>query len=313
MAVPDGAPGGHAHLAAHRVGKAKARLTGWPSWPGRGEVVYWLGACERAVGHTDAALAAWGRVPETASVARLAALERGRRRETSDSHSPSRASSARFPGRAEGAEEGAGRLLGGLYLVTGRLEEYRDLSRREVEREPDPTANLPPPSGQIDHMPFPVERSSPGTRARPRGRPRRRPRLAGPGRPGDPTGHFDEAEEWLRRASGPDPPTLPSGMPGSAGPGGGPARRSRPGGDHLPASLFSRGRVLELRAWLAARRGDRQAERAALEARIALEPADPAAVERLADLAAQDGERERSPSCGAARPPSSRAPSAIRR
>ena len=58
-------------------------------------------------------------------------------------------------------------------------------------------------------------------------------------------------------------------------------------------SHFTQPRVLELRAWMAARRGDRQAERAALESKIALEPADSVAVERLADLAAQDGERER--------------------
>ena len=57
--------------------------------------------------------------------------------------------------------------------------------------------------------------------------------------------------------------------------------------------LFTQARVLQLRAWMAARRGDRQAERAALESKLALEPADSAAVERLAELAAQDGERER--------------------
>ena len=62
---------------------------------------------------------------------------------------------------------------------------------------------------------------------------------------------------------------------------------------HLPGESFTQARVLELRAWMAARSGDRPAERAALEALIALEPADATAVARLADLAAQDGERER--------------------
>ncbi len=52
-------------------------------------------------------------------------------------------------------------------------------------------------------------------------------------------------------------------------------------------------RALELKAWLAARAGDRAAERQALDAFIALEPADAAAIERLADLAAQDGEKDR--------------------
>ena len=55
-------------LAAQRLGEAKARLERMAErWPGRGEVAYWLGACERAAGQTDAALAAWGRVPETDS------------------------------------------------------------------------------------------------------------------------------------------------------------------------------------------------------------------------------------------------------
>ena len=62
---------------------------------------------------------------------------------------------------------------------------------------------------------------------------------------------------------------------------------------HLPAESLIQARVLELRAWMAARNGDRSAERAALEAKIALEPADATSLERLADLAVQDGDRQR--------------------
>ncbi len=61
----------------------------------------------------------------------------------------------------------------------------------------------------------------------------------------------------------------------------------------LPAQDFTQARGLELRAWAAAHEGDRQAERAALESLVALEPTDAVAVERLADLAAQDGQKER--------------------
>ena len=62
---------------------------------------------------------------------------------------------------------------------------------------------------------------------------------------------------------------------------------------HLPGASFTQARVLELRAWMAARSGDRTRRASGPGGAIALEPADAAAVERLADLAAQDGERER--------------------
>ena len=45
--------------------------------------------------------------------------------------------------------------------------------------------------------------------------------------------------------------------------------------------------MLSTRAWLAAREGDREAEQSALEEIVALEPANDAAIERLADLSAQ--------------------------
>ena len=42
------------------------------------DVLYWLGACEAAKGHTEEALAIWGRVPDDAPEAMIAALSRGR-------------------------------------------------------------------------------------------------------------------------------------------------------------------------------------------------------------------------------------------
>ena len=56
---------------------------------------------------------------------------------------------------------------------------------------------------------------------------------------------------------------------------------------------MGRGRVLNLLAWLAARQGDRRAEREALEELIDLDPDEAAVLERLADLAAQDGDMSR--------------------
>ena len=63
--------------------------------------------------------------------------------------------------------------------------------------------------------------------------------------------------------------------------------------DHLPGNAVSRSMALSLRAWLAGRGGDIEAERADLEALLAVQPADDAALERLADLAAKAGEPQR--------------------
>jgi enediyne biosynthesis protein E4 len=281
-------------LAAQRVGQAKARLDRLAKrWPGRAEVEYWLGACERVAGHTDAALAAWGRVPETAPLARLAALERGRLAlETYHFALAESCLERAIPWEGEIGDE-ARRLLGRLYTVTGRHEDYRRFVRREVEREPDPTANLRT-LWQIDHMPYPVERS------------RRELERARQVAPDDDRvwlaladlatriGRFEEAEEWLMRCerARPDDRAVWRARLDWAQAADRPDEVVR-AARHLPLSLFTQARVLELRAWMAARFGDRQAERAALESKIALEPGDSTAFERLADLAAQGGDRER--------------------
>ncbi len=60
---------------------------------------------------------------------------------------------------------------------------------------------------------------------------------------------------------------------------------------HLPAGLFDAGRVQGLRAWLAVRQHDAQAERRALELRLAEDPSDPASLTRLAELLHEAGDK----------------------
>jgi tetratricopeptide (TPR) repeat protein len=62
---------------------------------------------------------------------------------------------------------------------------------------------------------------------------------------------------------------------------------------HLPAAESTPAELHRLSAWLAARRGDSQSERLALERLIAVDPADFAAWDRLEDLALRNGESER--------------------
>ena len=59
---------------------------------------------------------------------------------------------------------------------------------------------------------------------------------------------------------------------------------------HLPAAEFSAAQVEKLAAWFAARRGDADAERTSLERLIAADPADVAALDRLIELCAKNGQ-----------------------
>ena len=62
-------------IAARRYGAARLRLMGLSTrWMGRDEVDYRLGLCEGYLGHDEAALAAWGRLPSRSPFAEAAAL-----------------------------------------------------------------------------------------------------------------------------------------------------------------------------------------------------------------------------------------------
>src|SRR5438445_13608737 len=66
-------------IGARRFSAARLRLARLAERRlGDGEVELLLGACERMLGHPDAALAAWGRIPDGAQQASPAALSSGR-------------------------------------------------------------------------------------------------------------------------------------------------------------------------------------------------------------------------------------------
>lgn len=62
---------------------------------------------------------------------------------------------------------------------------------------------------------------------------------------------------------------------------------------HLPADQATLAEIHKLAVWLAKLRGDVESERRALELLIAADPADLSALDRLAELAAKDGQPER--------------------
>jgi enediyne biosynthesis protein E4 len=278
-------------IGTRRFAAARLRLARLATRrPGDGEVEFLLGDCERMLGHPDAALAAWGRIPVDAEHASSAALSRGRLALGLGRYRLGEACLLRA-GRASGdvADE-ARRLLEFLYWITGRRDEHRAILQARAERVTDPSGILRV-LWSTEHDPHPVDGLA-VTLARAR-------RSA----PDDDllwlasadlairAGRFDEADVWLDRCerARPDDPSVwrarlewakAVGLPDEV----------RRAAAHLPASGMPRAAMLATRAWLAARDGDRESERSALEAILALEPADDAALERLADLAAQDGE-----------------------
>jgi tetratricopeptide (TPR) repeat protein len=62
---------------------------------------------------------------------------------------------------------------------------------------------------------------------------------------------------------------------------------------HPPAGESTPAQLIRIQAWLAARQGDRAAERQALDRLIAIDPGDLTALKRLAELARQDGQPDR--------------------
>jgi thioredoxin-like negative regulator of GroEL len=107
-------------------------------------------------------------------------------------------------------------------------------------------------------------------------------------------GAYDEAERWLDACSSRHPADVPiwrARLDWALATGRVVAVRDAL--EHLPAAEVSPARVHRLAAWLAARRGDAEAESQALERLVAADPGDGGALDRLVELALRD----RQPGC----------------
>jgi Flp pilus assembly protein TadD len=281
-------------LAARRLGSALARLVRLAErWPGRGDVEYLLGACEMARGHPDAALAAWNRVPAEAQEGPLAALSIGRHALKTGRYGLSEKCLERASRAGGDVGREARRLLGRLYWITGRVDQQKRLLRDDAEHARDPTSILQT-LWAIDHDFYPIEGVSQALAEANHAAPdddrvwlatadlaMRQARYdeaadllarCEKARPND-AGIWRARLEWAKSAAHPD--------------------EFLRAASHLPGSNFTQAEVLGFRAWLAAQQGDTAAERTALLELIALKPADDWALERLADLAAAEGDLER--------------------
>ncbi len=258
--------------------------------PGRGNVEYLLGLCERFENNPDAAFAAWRRVPPDAPEADVAALATGtlaleNGRFALAESSLERASRA---GKNIGAE--ARKLLGRVNWITGRHDDYIRFLRSQAERERNPSETLRT-LWSVDTVAYPIDamRSAVGK--------------ALAAAPDDDrvwlaladvatrSGRFDEANDWLSRCEGarPGDKAVWDARLRWAKAADRPDEVVRAAG-HLPISSISKSRVLELQAWLAARIGDERLERTSLEALLEVEPADTAALDRLTDIVARKGD-----------------------
>ena len=283
-----------AEISARRIHTARAQLSRLVQrWPGRSEVAYWMGMCEMMSHHDDAALDFWGRVPLTAPDGALAALARGRLAIELGRYRLAETSlmSAVAAGGDVGAE--AARLLGRVYWMTARRERYRSLLQEDAERTDDASQILRT-FWSLDNDAFQVEAVR---------------QVLGKAQQSAPdddrvwlaladletrVGNFEKANEWLSRCerASPDDTDVWNVRLGWATAADRPDELIR-AASHIRAAGISRSRLLALGAWLAARAGDRKAERLALEELATFEPADLATIERLTDIAAQDADKDR--------------------
>jgi enediyne biosynthesis protein E4 len=257
------------------------------------EAAYWRGACAEAEGDVDGALAAWSRIPEgtsrfanaTLRRARLA-IERGRLAVAEEALERARGV---FPPGSPAFAMRAGQLQQ-LDLFTGRFDELR----RRIEEEWAASGHRP----EVLQKHFLVD----DTRTYPVDALRSRLEEAGRAVPEDDrvwlgkanlairTAQYAEADAWLKRClerRAEDPSVwrarlecaVSSDRPGEA------IEAMR----HLPAGVLEPGAILSLRAWLAARLGDEQAERAALGRWRESAPGETRVLARQIAMAARDG------------------------
>ena len=259
------------------------------------EVAGLLGACEQAAGNFEAALASWSLVPANSPRGYNAVLARAH----TLIHNLGRFAEAEAILEAGLRQPGRSRLeirhdLGQLYFWESRPSAIRRLiieGRREWQ---DPAAELRN-LWLTDDGTIAVEAVRSTVAAARRLAPKDdRVWLAQAGL-AILEGRFDEAKLRLEdcRQKRPNDPAVWEAWLKLARATGDAAGAQRALA-HLPADALLESEILDVGAWLAARRGDREDERQILERRIKVGPVDLAAFERLAALYRESGQPDRS-------------------
>jgi tetratricopeptide (TPR) repeat protein len=262
-------------------------------WPRHDEAAYRLGFCEQSVGRLDAAVKAWERIGVDSPYASLSAvriapiaLERGQFARAEDLLR--RALRGGGPQTAEARE-----FLVRVLRFEDRRDEARELLRQELRLAPDPVRVLRS-LWMLGSEAVAVERTLAMFERAARDAPGDDRVWLGLANLSRRSGRLDEASARLRDCLGarPDDPAVwRSWLDWAvAADRVDEVRRSLA---HLPATRFTEGEVMGLRAWLAGHGDDRRAEYAELERLVDGDPAAPGALERLAELNALDGRTDR--------------------
>jgi tetratricopeptide (TPR) repeat protein len=285
-----------AQARAGRFAAARATLTRLPPQAlAEPDVLDLLAACEHATGHYDAALQAWERIPKNSPRSLPALLARARTLAGNlGRYAEAEPLLIQAIERARGLDRLEARhTLSQLYFHESRREEMRALIRDGAPDWRDPAAELRD-LWLIDDATVMVEEVSRAVEA------------AASQAPDDPRIQLAQAGlaslqgdlatagrrlDGLAKLHPDDRAVLLVGLR-LARSAGDPAR-ARACLDRLPPDALLEAEWLDARAWLAGIDKDEKAERAILERRIKVAPADPRVFERLAALAFEAGDRDR--------------------
>jgi thioredoxin-like negative regulator of GroEL len=278
-------------MNGRRYGVAQQRLERVAGrWTSDGEVLVLLGECQAARGKREDALATWAKVPPTSPFFDRASLQRATHLINSGRYAPAEmileealAQPAR-PGRYD-----LERALSRLYRFEGRQDDVRRVDRASWSRFPDP-ARILKELYLLDHAPLPAESLQLALNKADDDDDRV---WLGRANHALATGRLADAARWLERCvrrRAEDPVVSKSRL-----------ELAMATDDlssfwkavvHVPVCLLDVGALHALRAWLAARAGDRSLERRELTALLEHNPGDTRALERLAVLATQAGQTD---------------------
>ena len=285
-------------MAAGRYGAACQRLAELSTrWIRIDEVNYRLGLCEEALGHDEAALEAWARVPVHSSRAEEAAMNSATLEMRKGRLSAAEPILVRALGRPGPQVVKLCRLLCRLYWEEGRTDDMRtaiETSWKHVSQpgwlRPEEALDLLRDHIAVDYESLAITAFKTVLDYANQRAPEDDRVWLAQANLAIQTGEFAAARRRLddclaRRAE--DPAVWQAML--DCAMGAEDVAQIRHVLAHLSAERFSLGRIEALRAWLAARRGASVAERQALEQVVQLDPGNCAAWERLAVLAAQSG------------------------
>ncbi len=281
-------------VARGRLGPARQRLTALTARPGAmgGAADYWLGVCEALGGNPDAALRAFAQVPEDFAYDDRGAYLEARANMTHGRLGAAERRLEKSMARGGRVWEKVRSLLSEVYQLEVRFDDDRAMLLASLANAKDPIILLKLISNlELDRLPYDgllgaLEHAA-------RLAPEEDRVWLGKARLAIESGRWDDAAYWLRRCRDvrADAPVWKAWLEWARGTGR--PDEALEAARHLGSAHLDPGERLALRAWLFKQRGDVQAESAALEQWLRVDPAATRAMERLTELAQRAGQPDR--------------------